>query len=42
MSNQRSILHHFPPPNVEVLEKISSGKVVPLGKTNTKHQFLLI
>ena len=36
MSHQRSIVHHFFPLNVQVLEKNSRGKVVPLVKTNTK------
>ena len=36
MSYQRSIVHHFFPLNVQVLEKSFEGKVVPLVRTNTK------
>ena len=36
MSHQRSIVHHFFPLNVQLLEKNASGKAAPLVKTNTK------
>ena len=36
MSHQRSIVHHFFPLNVQVLEKSFLEKIVPLVKTNTK------
>ena len=36
MRHQRSFIHHFSPLNVQVLEKNSSQKVVPLVKTNTE------
>ena len=43
MSHQRSIVHHFFPLNVQVLEKNFIRKIVPLVKTNPnilkKHQF---
>ena len=37
MRHRRSIVHHFFPPNVQVLEKkFRNEKFVPLVKTNTK------
>ena len=35
MSHQKSIVHHFFPLRVQVLEKSFLSKIVPLVKTNT-------
>ena len=37
MTHKRSIAHHYFPLNIQVLEKNSVEKVVPLVKTNTKN-----
>ena len=37
MRHQMSFVYNFLSPNVNVLEKNSSGNVVPFVKTNTRH-----